>query len=225
MTDVAGTAEMRDGDTKRLSLPRWRREFAPGLAEVNAEPEVMRFLNGGTPLTRVESSMVSDRVLQHWKEYRFGLWAVIEKENHGMLGFRRHLPPALVPRVGEARRGRLAAPRRRLGVRLRDQEAGEEALRVGFDHLGLDEIYAFVHPDNHRSAAVSARLGMTLEERVRRPDRPHDLDVYVAPPLPSVANSSAVSTASLAVSTAPRTSSRSERLGWRLAIVGGNMCS
>ena len=35
---------------------------------------------------------------------------------------------------------------------------------------------------------------------------------------PSVANSSAESTA-------PRTSSRSERLGWRLSIVGGNMCS
>jgi len=35
---------------------------------------------------------------------------------------------------------------------------------------------------------------------------------------PSVANSSAESTA-------PRTSSRSERLGWRLTIVGGNMCS
>ena len=61
-------------------------------------------------------------------------------------------------------------------------EAGGEALRVGFDHLGLEEIYAFVHPDNHRSAAVSERLGMTLEERVRHPDRPHDLDVYVARP-------------------------------------------
>ncbi len=181
MTDVAGSAEMRDGDTKRLSLPRWRREYAAGLAEVNAEPEVMRFLNGGTPLTRVESSMVSDRVLQHWKEYRFGLWAVIEKENLRMLGFAGICHPLWFPAW---------AKRVEVGWRLRVDawgagyatEAGAEALRVGFEHLGLEEIYAFVHPDNHRSAAVSERLGMTLEDRVRHPDRPHDLDVYVARP-------------------------------------------
>ena len=59
-------------------------------------------------------------------------------------------------------------------------EAGREALRVGLRERGLDEIVAFVHEENHRSAAVADRLGMERGECVPHPDRPHRLDVFVA---------------------------------------------
>jgi ribosomal-protein-alanine N-acetyltransferase len=179
MTDAAYELEMRDGDTERLSLLRWRREHAAGLAEVNASPEVMEFLNGGTPLTRVESMMVSDRVLRHWHDYHFGLWAVVEKERGRMVGFAGICHPLWFPAWAKSVEvgWRLRADAWGLGYAT---EAGREALRVGFEERGLKEIVAFVHPDNHRSAAVTARLGMTHEDRVPHPDRPHDLDVYIA---------------------------------------------
>jgi RimJ/RimL family protein N-acetyltransferase len=178
MPDVVTGIDMQDGDTARLSLLRWRREHAAGLAEVNASPEVMQFLNGGTPLTRVESTMVSDRVLRHWTDYHFGLWAVIEKEAGRMVGFAGICHPLWFPAYAKGVE---------VGWRLRADawghgyatEAGREALRVGFER-GLQEIVAFVHPDNHRSAAVTERLGMKREDRVPHPDRLHELDVYVA---------------------------------------------
>jgi RimJ/RimL family protein N-acetyltransferase len=43
-------------------------------------------------------------------------------------------------------------------------ESGEGALRHGFQVVGLNVIYAVVHPENSRSVAVCNRLGMTLEE-------------------------------------------------------------
>ena len=179
MRDTAGGTYMRDGDTEHLLLQRWRRDHAAGLADVNASPEVMRFLNGGTPLTRVESTMVSDRVLRHWDDYRFGLWAVVEKEPGRMVGFAGICHPLWFPAWAKGVE---------VGWRLHVDawgrgyatEAGREALRAGFEERGLKEIVAFVHPDNHRSAAVAERLGMKHEDRVPHPDRPHDLDVYIA---------------------------------------------
>jgi len=181
VTDVADSTGERDAETGRLRLERWRREHAAGLAVVNSEPEVMRFLNGSVPLTRVESGLVSDRVLQHWDAYGFGLWAAIEKDGGRMVGFAGICHPLWFPDWAQAVE---------VGWRLRRDawgcgyatEAGREALRVGFEERGLREIVAFVHPDNHRSAAVTSRLGMTLAQRVPHPDRPHDLDVYVATP-------------------------------------------
>ena len=39
-------------------------------------------------------------------------------------------------------------------------EAAHEALRVGFDELGLDEVVSFTTVGNTRSRAVMERLGM-----------------------------------------------------------------
>ena len=57
-------------------------------------------------------------------------------------------------------------------------EAGRAGLAYGLERLGLPEIVAFIHPRNHRSAAVAARLGLELRERIPHPQRPHDLDVF-----------------------------------------------
>jgi RimJ/RimL family protein N-acetyltransferase len=165
-------------DTERLRLERWRRrDHAPGLAAVNADAEVMEFINQGVPLTRVESGIGSDRVAEHWRTYGFGLWAVIEKAGDRMIGFAGVCHPLWLPgweRTVE------------VGWRLhRDAwgkgyatEAGRAGLAYGLERLGLAEIVAFIHPGNHRSAAVAARLGLELRERIPHPQRPHELDVF-----------------------------------------------
>ena len=167
-----------DAETQRLWLQRWRREHAAGLAAVNADAAVMHFLNGGIPLTRAQSTIVSDRVLDHWRTFGFGLWAVVEKASGEMLGFAGICHPLWFPAW---------AREVEVGWRLRRDawgkgyatEAGREALRVGFADGGRQQIVAFVHEANHRSAAVAERLGMTRVDRVPHPDRPHELDVYI----------------------------------------------
>jgi len=139
----------------------------------------MTFLNGGIPLTQGESGYVADRVQQHWDAYGFGLWAVVEKDGGRMVGFAGICHPLWFP---------ARAHTVEVGWRLRRDawgrgyatEAGREALRVGLEERGLRESAAFIHPDNHRSAAVAARLEMQVAERVQHPERPHTLDVYLA---------------------------------------------
>ena len=170
---------MGDATTERLLLERWAPEHAPALAAVNARPEVMRFLNGGTPLTRAESDGVSERVAEHWADYGFGLWAVIVRESGRVVGFAGICHPLWFP---------AHAREVEVGWRLHPDvwgrgyatEAGREGLRAGFRERGLREIMALVHPDNHRSAAVAERLGMVCERRLPHPDRPHEMDVYMA---------------------------------------------
>lgn len=165
-------------ETDRLRLERWnRREHAAGLAEVNADPEVMRFVNAGAPFTRVQSRVQSDRVADHWRTYGFGLWAVIEKATGAMLGFAGLAHPLWLPgwersvevgwRLHRAAWGRGYAT-----------EAGRAALDYGFGPLQLGEIVALIHPDNDRSLAVASRLGLELRDRVRHPLRHEELTVH-----------------------------------------------
>ncbi len=51
-------------------------------------------------------------------------------------------------------------------------EASRAVLAYGFDVLGLAEIAAHVHPDNHNSQAVMRRLGMAEEGPRAFGDRP-----------------------------------------------------
>jgi RimJ/RimL family protein N-acetyltransferase len=170
---MAGSVE-----TERLRLEQWdRREHAAGLAAMNADAEVMRFITEGVPLTRVESRIQSDRIAEHWRTYGFGLWAVVEKAGGRMIGFAGLSHPLWMP--GWERSVEV-------GWRLhRDvwgkgyaTEAGRAGLEYGFERLGLAETIALIHPGNARSAAVAGRLGLELRERVAHPQRSHDLTVH-----------------------------------------------
>ena len=165
-------------ETERLRLEPWdRRSHAAGLAEVNADGEVMRFINGGVPLTRVESQVQSDRIAEHWRAYGFGLWAVTETATGRMMGFAGVCHPGWLPgweRTVE------------VGWRLRRDawghgyatEAGRAGLAHGFGTLGLREIVSLIHPHNRRSLGVADRLGLQFAERIPHPQHPHDVLVY-----------------------------------------------
>jgi RimJ/RimL family protein N-acetyltransferase len=174
-------ATLADAETARLRLRRWRHGDAAGLAAVHADPEVTRFINGPSALTRFQSDQVSERVLEHWRTHGFGLWAAEAKAGGDMIGFIGLCHPFWFPAFAETVE---------VGWRLRRDawghgyatEGAREAFRVGFEDRGLDEILAFIHPDNHRSAAVADRLGMVHHDRVPHPSRPHDVDIYAIRP-------------------------------------------
>jgi len=167
-----------DVETERLLLRPWdRRTHADGLAAVNADAEVMEFINAGVPMTRVESRFTSDRVAEHWRTYGFGLWAAIEKASGRMVGFAGICHPLWLP--GCERTVEIGwRLHREVWGRGYATEAGRAALQYGFERLDLAEIVAFIHPDNQRSLAVAGRLGLELRERIRHPLNPHDLTVH-----------------------------------------------
>ena len=165
-------------ETERLRLEPWdRRVHAPGLVELNADPEVMRFISGGVPFTRVESQVQSDRIAEHWRTYGFGLWAAIELASGRMLGFAGLSHPLWLPGWERSVEVGWRFARHAWGNGYAT-EAGRAGLRYGFERLRLPEIVSLIHPDNARSLAVAARLGLALRDRVPHPHRPHDLMIH-----------------------------------------------
>jgi RimJ/RimL family protein N-acetyltransferase len=170
-------------ETDRLRLERWdQAAHGPGLAAVNEHPDVSRFLGGGRAISRAESDELSTRIQTHWETYGFGLWAALRKDTGAMIGVIGLCHPLWFPAMVD---------RVEVGWRLgRDAwgagfatEGASEALRHGFETLGLTEIVAFVHPDNQRSLAVCERLRMVEEAEVPHPSRDHAVKVLrVGPP-------------------------------------------
>jgi RimJ/RimL family protein N-acetyltransferase len=162
-------------ETARLRLERWDHAVhGPGFAAMNGQREVMRFLGGDEPMTRAESDEESARISAHWNTYGFGLWAAVLKDE--TIGFVGLCHPLWFPSMAE---------RVEVGWRLRVEawghgyatEGARAALTAGFETLGLDEIVAFVHPENGRSLAVTRRLGMVEEAEVPHPSREHTVKI------------------------------------------------
>ena len=173
--------------TERLVLRQWRESDLEPFARLNADPEVMRYFPA--PLSREQSDAMVDRLSGHIEAEGWGMWALERRDTGEFIGFtglgvpRQVLPFQPCVEVG----WRLAATAWGHGFAT---EAAREALRVGFDELGLTEIVSFTAVPNMRSRAVMERLGMVRDAAedfdhpavdVGHPVRRHVLDRTVRP--------------------------------------------
>jgi RimJ/RimL family protein N-acetyltransferase len=159
-------------ETDRLLLRPWRpAEDLEPLAALNADPAVMRWVAPNRPLRREESAEFLDRMVRHWDEHGFGLWAAVAREPPGgeCIGFAGLAIPSFLPAV---------LPAVEVGWRLAPAwwgrglatEAARASLEFGFERLGLRSIVAIIDPGNARSLRVAEKLGMGPG-----PDRLHPL--------------------------------------------------
>ena len=146
--------------TDRLVLRQWRDEDLEPFAELNADPEVMRYVPA--PLDREQSDAMLGRMRARIDEQGWGLWAVQRRDTGALAGFtglavpRHPLPFQPCVEVG----WRLARSAWGHGFAT---EAAREALRVAFDELGLTEVVSFTAVANLRSRAVMERLAMVRD--------------------------------------------------------------
>lgn len=163
--------------TDRLILRRWEPSDHAPFAAMNADPVVREHFQGTS--TAAESGAFIERIEAHWDDHGWGLWAVEVPTVAPFVGFVGLWPADYV--TGE--------PMVEVGWRLaRDAwghgyatEAAREALRFGFEDVGLDEIVSFTVPQNQRSRHVMERIGLR-----REPDRDFDhpnVDAAVYPHL------------------------------------------
>jgi RimJ/RimL family protein N-acetyltransferase len=145
-------------ETSRLILRPWRQSDLPLFAEQNADPLVMRFLNG--VLTRDESDAYVARAEQHLAENGFGKWAV---EAPGVAPFIGAVGLSWVKFTASFTPAVEVAWRlhRRYWGRGYATEAARAAIEDGFHRAGLREIVALTALGNHASMRVMERLGMT----------------------------------------------------------------
>lgn len=163
---MAASLSQQDAETARrpspreIETPRLRlRPFTPddldALSGITADPEVVRYIAGGAPLSREETRRNLCGIINNFARRGYGRWAVIEKAGGALLGYcgLTQLPESpgveLVYLLARGAWGRGLAT-----------EASRACLRYGFEELGLERVYALTMPGNLRSRRVLERVGM-----------------------------------------------------------------
>ena len=153
-------------ETERLILRPYREEDRAPFAEVNAHPEVGRWLSG--VLTREESDALVDRIGAHIAEYGFGFFAAERKADRRLVGAIGLMVMGQgIPGAGGIELGwRLHPDARGSGLAVEGAAACRD---WAFETLGAEEVMAITAATNVRSQAVMTRIGM-----VRDPSRDFD---------------------------------------------------
>ena len=148
-------------ETDRLVLRRLTEADVDNLYDLDSDPAVMRFLNGGTPTPRdVIQREILPRYLRYYDRFEgYGFWAAIEKASGEFLGWF-----ALHPVEGSD------PDNVALGYRLRKSAWGKgyategtrALIRKGFTELGMRRVFATTYEDNIASRRVMEKAGMKL---------------------------------------------------------------
>jgi RimJ/RimL family protein N-acetyltransferase len=154
--------------TERLLLRRWRDADREPFAALNADPQVREHFQG--TISRERSDAFVDAIEAHWEEHGWGLWAVEVEGGAPFIGHTGLWPADYVTGMPMVEVGwRLAREHWGHGFAT---EAAREALRFGFDEVGLGEIVSFTVPQNVRSVRVMERIGL-VRDAASDFDHPH----------------------------------------------------
>ena len=155
-----------DLETERLTLRRFTPVDADNLYDLDADPEVMRFLSGGTSTPRdvIENDILPRFLRSYEAGPGFGYWAAIEKASGEFIGWFSFRPAdgaapdeaALGYRLRRAAWGRGYAT-----------EGARALIRQGFTELGVRRVIATTYQDNLASRRVMEKAGMTLVRSFR----------------------------------------------------------
>lgn len=171
-------------ETERLILRTWQTKDYLPFAQLNADPEVMRYFP--EVLTRAESDDIIDECKKRTKNDGFCFMAVelkVTGEFVGMVGLNK-------PRFEFPKHVKIDVPCVEIGWRLAKlhwhkgyaTEAARAVLAYGFDTLGLDEIVSFTSVQNIPSIKVMERIDMNnTGQQFLHPNLPkeHELAAHV----------------------------------------------
>jgi RimJ/RimL family protein N-acetyltransferase len=147
--------------TERLVLRALRASDFEAYAAMCADPEVRRFLGDGRPLERPAAWREMAVLLGHWDLRGFGQWALVERENGGLVGRAGLWQPEGWPGLevgwilGRSFWGK--------GFAI---EAARASLAHAFETVGAERVISLIRPDNTRSIRVAERLGEHYDRRV-----------------------------------------------------------
>jgi RimJ/RimL family protein N-acetyltransferase len=161
-------------ETERLLLRRFTAADADLLVELDGDPEVMRFINGGEP-TSIEEvrSEILPRFLAYYRRFSgYGFWAVIEKSSGEFVGW-FHFRPDEDASLDEPE----------LGYRLRRSawgkgyatEGSRALIEKGFTDLDVRRVVAETMTVNVASRRVMEKAGLKFV-RTFHQEWPHAIE-------------------------------------------------
>jgi RimJ/RimL family protein N-acetyltransferase len=155
-------------ETERLELREFTDDDLENLVELDSDPEVMRFINGGRPTAREEiENEVLPAFLGYYERFAgYGFWAAVEKSTDRFIGW-FHFRPAEGAPLNEVE----------LGYRLRRSAWGKgyatEGARAlidkGFAELGVQQVVASTMVVNVASQRVMENAGLKFVRTFHQP--------------------------------------------------------
>ncbi len=145
-------------ETERLSLRMFGNDDLDAYHAMCSDPDVMRFLGDGKPLSRTDAWRHIAIFLGTWQLRGYGMWAVEDKASGKLLGRVGYIHPEGWPGIELA--WALARPFWGRGLAT---EAAQACLDYGFSSFGFTHVISLIHPDNCRSISVAERLGEDKE--------------------------------------------------------------
>jgi RimJ/RimL family protein N-acetyltransferase len=178
-------------ETARLRLRVFTPDDIGELARITRDPEVMRYIGDGRPLTWEETDYNLSTIIRAFRRRGFGRWAMVHKAGGRLLGY-CGFSALSFDEVGIELAYMLARPYWGMGLA---SEAARACVRYAFEVLGLDSLAALTMPGNARSRQLLEKLGMRHERdlrlhgydcvlyRIRREEFRPDGSLYLAKPV------------------------------------------
>ncbi|MEW1719353.1 GNAT family N-acetyltransferase [Streptomyces sp. NPDC093109] len=168
---------MTEIQTPRLLLRRWHEDDLVPMAEINADPEVMRWIDDGSVLDTDGTAEAIEVWEEEWDEEGLGLFAVELLASGELIGFTGLSVPNYLPEV---------LPAVEIGWRLGQpfwgqgyaSEAAHAALEFALQDRGLDRVISISRPGNEASENVMRKLGMDLDHTTTHPRYGFPLHVH-----------------------------------------------
>lgn len=145
-------------ETERLILRNYRLSDFEDHFRLCADADVMRYLLGGKPMSRLEAWRHMAFLVGHWELLGYGYFVAIEKATGkfaGRIGFTNpegwpgfEVGWSILPEF----QGRGLAT-----------EGGRFLIQYAFDEMGRDHVISVIHPENKASIRVAEKLGEKLE--------------------------------------------------------------
>jgi RimJ/RimL family protein N-acetyltransferase len=155
-------------ETERLTLRRFTAGDVDDLVELDSDPKVMLYINGGRPTPRDEiENDVLPAFLAYYERYAgYGFWAAVEKSTGEFVGW-FHFRPAEGSPAGEVE----------LGYRLRASawgkgyatEGSRALIEKGFAELGVERVFATTMTVNVGSRRVMEKAGLKFVRTFHQP--------------------------------------------------------
>jgi RimJ/RimL family protein N-acetyltransferase len=155
-------------ETERLVLRRFTADDVDNLVELDGDPDVMRFINGGRPTPReeVENEFLPAFLGYYERFAGYGFWTAVEKSTGRFLGWFHFRPP---PGAGD--------DEVELGYRLHKSawgqgyatEGSRALIQKGFAEHGVRRVFASTMVVNVGSRRVMEKSGLKLVRVFHQP--------------------------------------------------------
>ena len=154
-------------ETPRLILRHFTLKDADNLAVIYADPITMKFLR--RTRTYPETLDNLNLIFESYKQYGFGLWAVIHKNDNKLIG-RCGLIAQKIEGISEVEIAYMIARKYwRQGI---GTEAASAIRDYGFQSLGYQRLISLIDIDNIASQKTALKTGMSYEREIIFDDKP-----------------------------------------------------